>query len=90
MKEMHEVAEGNFDAITQPTVFLSHTDKIKILELANVENNPPENHQDNGAMPPVNTQTYLTHSPPEYTLVTFAKPPPRPRVEAVNAALQAR
>ena len=90
LEEMHEVAEGELDAIAQPKVISSHTNEIEIMELADDETDPPENHQDNGAMLPVNTQPYLPHLPPEDTSVDSAEPLPRPCVESRDAALQAQ
>ena len=63
---------------------------MEIPELANTETDPPQNPQDNGAMPPVSTQQYPPHSPLEDTLVTSAEPLPRPHVKSGDAALQAR
>ena len=70
-------------------MIFSHTNKIEIPELANAETELPENHQDNSAMPPVNTRPSPPHSPPEDASVASAKPSPRPRVEDGEAALQA-
>ena len=64
LEEMHEVAEEELDAIAQPTVFFSQTDELGITELADSDTDPPENHQNNGAMPPVNTQPSMLHLPP--------------------------
>ena len=55
LEEIHEVVEGDLGAIAQPTVIFSHIKELKIPELNNAETKPPENHQDNGAMSPVNT-----------------------------------
>ena len=63
LEAMHEVSEGELDAIARLTVILSHTDELKILELADAETNPPENHQYNGATPTFNAQPYPPHSP---------------------------
>ena len=52
---MHEVAEGDLVAIKQPAVLFSHINALEITELDNAKTDPPENHQDNGATPPVNT-----------------------------------
>ena len=90
LEAMHKVSEGELDTIAQPTVILSHTDEPEILELADDNTDPPENHQDNGATPPVNTQPSQPHSSPEDTLVASAETPPHPRVEAVDADLQAQ
>ena len=87
---MHEVAEGDLVELTRPTAIFSCIDKLKIPELENAETDPLENHQDNGATSPVNTQTSLPHSPPEDTLVASAALWPFPRVEAVDAALKSR
>ena len=88
LEVMHEVSEGKIDAITQPTVILSHTEELEITELADADNNPPINHQDNGATPPVNTQPYPPNSPPEDTLVAKNETPPRPHFKAGDADLQ--
>ena len=71
-------------------MFFSHNDELGITELADTNTNPPENYQDNGAMPPVNTQLSMSHSPPEDTSATSSEPPPRPGVEAGDADLQAQ
>ena len=71
-------------------MFFSRIDKLELPDLDDTETNPPKNHQDNGATSPVNTHTSLPHSPLEDTLVSSSAPLPRPRVEAGNAALQAR
>ena len=62
-------------------MLFSRINELEIPELDNAETDPPENHQDNGATPPVNT---------EDTLVASATPPPFPRVEAGNDNLQAQ
>ena len=64
LEAMHEVSEGNVGAIARPTVLFYHTDELKIPELDDAETNPPENLQDNGATPSVNTQISLLHSLP--------------------------
>ena len=71
-------------------MILSRIDDIELLELDNDETEPPENHQDNGATSPVNTQPSQPHSPLEYASVTSAAPLPHPHVEDGNASLQAR
>ena len=71
-------------------MLFSHNDKLKMLELAKDETDPPKIFQEYGETPPVNTQPYLPHSPPEDTSVASSKPPPCPRVEAGDAAFQAR
>ena len=58
---MHKIAEGEINATRRPTVLLSHTDEIEISEIAKDEADPPENHQDNGTTPPVNTQPSPLH-----------------------------
>ena len=90
LEEMHEVAEGELVELAQTMVVFSHIDELEIIELDDVETEPPEKHQDNGSTPPVNTQPYPPHSPLEDALVALSTPPQRPHVEAVNAALQAR
>ena len=72
LEMMHEVSEGEINEIARPTVLFSHTDELKIPELTDDDTDPLENHQDNGAMPLVNTYTFLVHLPPEDTLVASA------------------
>ena len=90
LEAVHEVLEGELKAIARPTVLLSHTNELKIPEPAEAETDPPKNHQDNGAMPPVNTHPSPLHSPPKDTSVTSADLPPLPRVKSGDAALQVR
>ena len=71
-------------------MLLSHIENLELPELGDAETNPAENLQDNGATPPVLTQPSLLHSLLEDTSVASAAPLPRPRVNAGNAALQAR
>ena len=54
--EMHEVAESELAKLARPTVIFSCIDELKLPELDDAETNLPENHQNNGATPPVNTQ----------------------------------
>ena len=68
----------------------SHTNKLKIPEIADAETKPPENHQDNGATMLVNTQTSPPHSLPEDTSVVSVDFLPCPRVKVGDAAIQAR
>ena len=63
---------------------------LKFPELDDAETDPPENHQDNGATPPVNTQPSAPNSPLEDALVASDEPLPCPHVEANNAALLAQ
>ena len=86
---MHNVAERDIDAITRPTVFLSYTAELKIMELANSKIDSPENHQYNGTTLMVNTHPYPPHSPPEDTLLASAAPLHHPRVEDGDVNLQA-
>ena len=90
LETIHEVLEGEIDDIVWTTVIFSHTDKLKIPELSNMDTDPPEKLKDNGAMPLVSTQPYPPHSTPEDSLVASAEPPPCPRVKSGDAALQAR
>ena len=78
METMHEVLVEDIDAIVQPTVLFSQTNKIKVPELVDTKNDPPKNYQNNCVTLPVNTQTSLSHSHPEDTSVASTKPPPRP------------
>ena len=70
-------------------MLLSYTNELKIPELDNAKTNRPENLQDNGATPPVNTEPSLPQSPPEDTLVVSDNPHPCPRIKARDAAFQA-
>ena len=87
---MHEVAEGELVKLAQPTVLFSRIDELELPKFNDAKTNPPENQQDNGTMPSVNTQPYPPHSPLEDASVASVALPPRPRVEAGNAALQAQ
>ena len=71
-------------------MLFSRIGELEIPELDNSETNPPEDHQDNGSTPPVNTQPSPPHSPLGDTPVDSAAPPPRPYTEDGDAALQAR
>ena len=62
-------------------------EKVEIPELEDDKTNPPENHQDNGAMPPVNTKASLPYSPLKYASVASDTPPIHLCVEACNTAL---
>ena len=88
LEEMNKVGEGKLVEISRSTVIFSCIDELEILELNYDETNPPENPQDNGATPPVNTQPSPPHSTLEDASMTSAVPPPRPRVEAGNTSLQ--
>ena len=87
---MQEVAEGDLDATTWPTVLFYHTDELEITELADAETNPPENYQDNGATQMVNTQSPLLHSPPRDNSFASAEFPPRPCIKESEAAFKVR
>ena len=71
-------------------MILSCIDELKLPELEDAETNLPENHKDNCAMPPVITQLSPPYSPLEDALVASSAPLLHQRVEAGNAALQAR
>ena len=87
---VQKVSEGDIDSTVQPMAIFSHIDKLGITELADTETDPTKNIQDNGVTPPFGTQTSSLNLPLEDTLVAPSKPPPRPRVEAGDAALQER
>ena len=72
LKEMHEVTDGDLVKLAQPTVIFSCIDKLEIIYLDDAKTDPPENHQDNGATLPVNTQTSPPHSPLEDASVASA------------------
>ena len=58
------------------------------MEITNSETDLTENHQDNGATPPVNTQTSLSHLALEDTPMDSAVPLLRPHIEAGNTNFQ--
>ena len=89
LEEMHEVAESDLVKLTLTTFISSCIGELEFPEPEDAETDPPEKHQDNGAMLPVNTQPSPPHSPLEDALVAPAAPPPQPRVESRDAALQA-
>ena len=64
LETMHKVLEGEINVIVQPTLILSHTNEIEILELVDAKTNPPENLQDNGTTLTISTQTSPLHLPP--------------------------
>ena len=90
LEEMHEVAEGKLVELARKTVLLYRIDELKLPEIDDAETNLSENHQENGATPPVNTEPSLPQSPMEDASVASAAPPPRPSVTAGNPALQAQ
>ena len=87
---MHNFSEGDIDTIVNPTVLFTYTNEIKITELADADTKLTENHQYNGSMTLLVTQPYSPHSPLTDTLFALAEPPPRPRVEAGEAAVLVR
>ena len=90
LEMMHEVLEGEIDAIVRPTVLFSHTDELEIPELAEADTKPPENLQGNSTTIPLGTQPLSPQSPLEDTLVSLDEPLPCPWVKAGDADLQAR
>ena len=60
----------------------------KLPEVDNAKTDPSENHQDNGATPPVSTQPSPPYSSLKDNSVASAAPSPGPRIEAANTALQ--
>ena len=62
LEAMHELSDGEIYTIVQQTVLFSHTEELKIPELANTETYRPEIIQDNGDSPPVNTQAFPPNS----------------------------
>ena len=87
---MNEVTVRKLVELTEPTVLFSRIDKLELPELDNAETDPQENHQDNGAMPTVDTQPSPSHSTLEDASVAPAVPPPHPCVKAGSATLQAQ
>ena len=85
---MHEVLEGEIDAIARPMVIFYRTNELKILELTDINTSLPENLQDNVATPPIGTHASYPHSPLEDTSVASAKPPPCTHIDTGYAPLQ--
>ena len=71
-------------------VIFIQPDELGSNELANDKTTLTEKHQYNGASPSLVTQLHSPHSPLTDTAVALNKPPPRPFVEAVDAACLAR
>ena len=63
LEMIHKISEGDINAIVRPTVLFSHTNELKTPDLVDADTNPDENLQDNGALPPLGTQSSLLHSP---------------------------
>ena len=63
LEEMHEVVESELVKLTRLTVIFFCIDELELPELDDAETNPPENHQDNDATPPVNNQPSPPNSP---------------------------
>ena len=86
---MHEVSEEDTNAIVRPMALFTQPDKIESTELADADATPPQNYQDNGAFPPIDTQSSLLHSPLTDTLINLEKNPPHPHVGTRAAAVLA-
>ena len=56
------MAEGELVKLTQLTVLFFCIDELEIPELNNAKTNMPENHEENGTIPPVKTQPSPLHS----------------------------
>ena len=52
---MNEVSEGKFVELARPRLLISRINELEIPELENAKTNLPENRQDNGSTPLVNT-----------------------------------
>ena len=63
LEKIQEVKEGDLVKLSVLTVLLSCIDELELPEIDDDKTYPPENHQDNGATPLVNNQTYMPHSP---------------------------
>ena len=83
---MHNIAEYELDAVTQPMEIFAQTDKIDPIDLADGGTTLAKNHQYNGALPPHGTQPSLPYSPLIDASVATDEPLTRPHIENVNAA----
>ena len=90
LEMMYDILVEDINAIVQPTVFFTHINELKILDIANNETNPNEKYQDNGTTPLLSTQPPLPHSPLIDTSIAPADSLPHPRVEAGDATVIAR
>ena len=63
----------------------THPNKFNPLELTDAKTTPDENHKDNGATPPLITQTSFPHSPLIDALVATDEHPPHPCIEDSDA-----
>ena len=61
LEMMYEVLVEEINSIVVSTVLFTHTNQIKITELADAKTDPTKNHQDNGTMPPLGTQPSSPH-----------------------------
>ena len=63
LQQMHEVSEEDIGGITQPMDLFTQLDKLNNKLITNDRTIPAENHQDNGASSPHDTQPSLLNSP---------------------------
>ena len=87
---MHEVSEGEINAIIQITTLYTQSNKLESTELSDVDTDLIKNNQYNGAMPPLGTQPYSPHSPLTNTLVSLDETLPQLRFDSGDAAVLAR
>ena len=71
-------------------MLFTHTNKLKIPDLANTKTNSTENYQDNGSTTPLGTQPSSLYSPLIDTLVAPADPLPRLHIENRDTAILGR
>ena len=83
-KQRKKVSEGEIDAIVWPTVLFYQTNELEIMNLADTDNDPPQNLQDNGTTPPVINQPPSTQSLLEDTLLASAEPMSCPCVDSAT------
>ena len=71
-------------------VLFTQPDEIDTMDLDDAETTPDENHQDNGASPPLNTQPSSLQTPLTDALVDLYEPPTCSHIDARDAAHLAR
>ena len=89
---IHDISEGEIEAIVQSAVILSHTRELETTDLADTDTNT-DTDTDTDTDTETNTDPThpsLLHSPLEDTLVAPEKPPPCTHIEDGDAAIQAR
>ena len=80
----------DIDDIVQSAVIFNPTNELKMIELANNDTKPTENHQDIRSTPLFDNHASLPHSPLTETSAAPSKPPPLPCIESKDAIVLER